>query len=84
MLCLSGKNILVTEIAFKRYKIVFRPSMNGENLVQEEYTEGEDMGTLECGHEFHSQCIKEWLKQKNLCPICKTTGLNTAKKRRIA
>ncbi|CAA0407124.1 putative E3 ubiquitin-protein ligase RHG1A [Arabidopsis thaliana] len=53
-------------------------------VCQEEYTEGEDMGTLECGHEFHSQCIKEWLKQKNLCPICKTTGLNTAKKRRIA
>ncbi|CAH8390750.1 unnamed protein product [Eruca vesicaria subsp. sativa] len=52
-------------------------------VCQEEYSEGEDMGTLECGHEFHSQCIKEWLKQKNLCPICKTTGLNTAKKRKI-
>ncbi|CAN7102774.1 probable E3 ubiquitin-protein ligase RHG1A [Brassica rapa] len=52
-------------------------------ICQEEYTEGDDMGTLECGHEFHSQCIKEWLKQKNLCPICKTTGLNTAKKRKI-
>ncbi|KAJ0262560.1 E3 ubiquitin-protein ligase RHG1A [Hirschfeldia incana] len=52
-------------------------------ICQEEYTEGEDMGTLECGHEFHSQCIKEWLKQKNLCPICKTTCLNTAKKRKI-
>ncbi|CAH2046719.1 unnamed protein product [Thlaspi arvense] len=52
-------------------------------ICQEEYTEGEDMGTLECGHEFHSQCIKEWLKQKNICPICKTTGLNTAKKRKI-
>ncbi|ESQ44776.1 hypothetical protein EUTSA_v10003162mg [Eutrema salsugineum] len=52
-------------------------------ICQEEYTEGEDTGTLECGHDFHSQCIKEWLKQKNLCPICKTTGLNTAKKRKI-
>ncbi|KAH0857911.1 hypothetical protein HID58_086172 [Brassica napus] len=52
-------------------------------ICQEEYSEGEDMGTLECGHDFHSQCIKEWLKQKNLCPICKTTGLNTAKRRKI-
>lgn len=52
-------------------------------ICQEEYSEGEDMGTLECGHEFHGQCIKEWLKQKNLCPICKTTGLNTAKKRKL-
>ncbi|KAJ0252541.1 hypothetical protein HA466_0117260 [Hirschfeldia incana] len=52
-------------------------------ICQEEYIEGEDMGTLECSHHFHSQCIKEWLKQKNLCPICKKTGLHTAKKRKI-
>ncbi|KAF8110956.1 hypothetical protein N665_0077s0019 [Sinapis alba] len=49
-------------------------------ICQEEYDEGEELGMLECGHGFHSQCIKEWLKQKNLCPICKTTGLNTAEK----
>ncbi|KAJ4881684.1 RING/U-box superfamily protein [Raphanus sativus] len=49
-------------------------------VCQEEYKEGEEMGVLECGHDFHSQCIKEWLKRKNLCPICKTTGLNTAEK----
>ncbi|CAN7065747.1 unnamed protein product [Brassica rapa subsp. trilocularis] len=49
-------------------------------ICQEEYNEGEELGMLECGHGFHSQCIKEWLKQKNLCPICKTTGLNTVEK----
>ncbi|CAG7896983.1 unnamed protein product [Brassica rapa] len=49
-------------------------------VCQEEYKEGEEMGVLECGHDFHSQCIKEWLKRKNLCPICKTTGLNTVEK----
>ncbi|ESQ30946.1 hypothetical protein EUTSA_v10011314mg [Eutrema salsugineum] len=51
-------------------------------ICQEEYKEGEEMGMLECGHDFHSQCIKEWLMRKNLCPICKTTGLNTAEKPR--
>ncbi|CAK9312555.1 unnamed protein product [Citrullus colocynthis] len=44
-------------------------------VCQEEYVEGEDIGTLECGHDFHTACIKQWLMQKNLCPICKTTGL---------
>ncbi|XP_039055654.1 probable E3 ubiquitin-protein ligase RHG1A [Hibiscus syriacus] len=44
-------------------------------VCQEEYNEGEDLGTLECGHDFHADCIKQWLMQKNLCPICKTTGL---------
>ncbi|OIS97047.1 putative e3 ubiquitin-protein ligase rhg1a [Nicotiana attenuata] len=45
-------------------------------ICQEEYNDGEDLGTLECGHDFHRDCIKQWLKHKNICPICKTTGLN--------
>ncbi|TYH83188.1 hypothetical protein ES332_D02G115500v1 [Gossypium tomentosum] len=44
-------------------------------VCQEEYNDGEDIGTLECGHGFHADCIKQWLMHKNLCPICKTTGL---------
>lgn len=44
---------------------------------QEEYVEGDDLGTLDCGHDFHTSCIKQWLMQKNLCPICKTTALTS-------
>ncbi|KAG8390925.1 hypothetical protein BUALT_Bualt01G0134300 [Buddleja alternifolia] len=47
------------------------------SICREEYNDGEDVGTLECGHDFHKECIKQWLLQKNLCPICKTTGLTT-------
>ena len=39
--------------------------------------DGEDIGTLDCGHEFHSDCIKQWLAHKNICPICKMTALVT-------
>ncbi|XP_055833404.1 probable E3 ubiquitin-protein ligase RHG1A isoform X2 [Solanum dulcamara] len=49
-------------------------------ICQEEYKDGEDLGKLECGHDFHTDCVKQWLMQKNLCPICKTTGLNTSGK----
>lgn len=49
-------------------------------ICQEEYKDGEDLGKLDCGHDFHTDCIKQWLLQKNLCPICKTTGLNTSGK----
>ncbi|XP_040997831.1 probable E3 ubiquitin-protein ligase RHG1A isoform X2 [Juglans microcarpa x Juglans regia] len=44
-------------------------------ICQEVYIEGDDLGTLECGHNFHADCIKQWLMQKNLCPVCKTTAL---------
>ncbi|XP_077215443.1 putative E3 ubiquitin-protein ligase HIP1 [Tasmannia lanceolata] len=46
-------------------------------ICQEEYVEGDGLGTLDCGHDFHAACIKQWLMQKNLCPICKTTALIT-------
>ncbi|XP_074586031.1 putative E3 ubiquitin-protein ligase HIP1 isoform X2 [Curcuma longa] len=46
-------------------------------ICREEYIEGEELGQLDCGHDFHSLCIKKWLVIKNLCPICKTTALST-------
>ncbi|KAJ7967472.1 E3 ubiquitin-protein ligase MBR2 [Quillaja saponaria] len=46
-------------------------------ICQEKYADGEDLGSLDCGHDFHTNCIKQWLMQKNLCPICKTTALVT-------
>ncbi|KAJ0011053.1 hypothetical protein Pint_33928 [Pistacia integerrima] len=46
-------------------------------ICQEEYADGDDLGMLDCGHDFHNNCIKQWLMQKNLCPICKTTALPT-------
>ncbi|KAK8966686.1 hypothetical protein KSP40_PGU019631 [Platanthera guangdongensis] len=45
------------------------------SICQEDYSEGEDIGTLDCRHDFHTACIKQWLMIKNLCPICKTTAL---------
>ncbi|KAJ7966597.1 E3 ubiquitin-protein ligase MBR2 [Quillaja saponaria] len=46
-------------------------------ICQEEYNDGEDIGSLDCGHDFHTICVKQWLTHKNICPICKTTGLAT-------
>uniref|UniRef100_A0A0E0D6B6 RING-type E3 ubiquitin transferase n=1 Tax=Oryza meridionalis TaxID=40149 RepID=A0A0E0D6B6_9ORYZ len=49
---------------------------NGACIIcQEEYEAKELVGTLGCGHKYHTMCIKEWLMVKNLCPICKTTAL---------
>ena len=31
----------------------------------------EGISTLNCGHQFHTECIIEWLKIKNSCPICR-------------
>lgn len=48
-------------------------------ICQEEYKNGDDLGGLKCGHDFHTSCIKQWLLQKNLCPVCKSAALATSK-----
>ncbi|XP_074367230.1 E3 ubiquitin-protein ligase MBR2-like isoform X2 [Apium graveolens] len=53
------------------------PSLEPCCICQEEYVVGESIGTLDCGHDFHSHCIKQWLRQKNTCPICKMTGIGS-------
>ena len=32
----------------------------------------EMIGDLSCGHSYHVDCLKEWLKRRNACPLCDT------------
>ncbi|XP_066370515.1 uncharacterized protein [Miscanthus floridulus] len=45
------------------------------SICQEEYVEGEEIGTMQCEHQYHVCCIHEWLRQKNWCPICKASAM---------
>lgn len=48
-------------------------------ICQDEYKNGDDLGSLKCGHDFHTNCIKQWLLQKNSCPVCKSAASATTK-----
>ncbi|KAK4377248.1 hypothetical protein RND71_003544 [Anisodus tanguticus] len=76
---LSEETISVNMKQRKHESLRGRSSSNLEPccICQEEYTAGDIMGTLDCGHEFHTNCIKQWLELKNTCPICKMTALET-------
>ncbi|KAG8077498.1 hypothetical protein GUJ93_ZPchr0007g3736 [Zizania palustris] len=49
-------------------------------ICQDEYQVKECIGTLDCGHRYHEDCIKQWLTVKNICPICKTTALSAGRR----
>lgn len=49
-------------------------------ICQTDYINQETIGTLDCGHEYHAECVKKWLVVKNTCPICKSTGLPIERK----
>lgn len=36
-----------------------------------EFSTGETAVALSCKHLYHEECIMEWLKAENTCPICK-------------
>ncbi|KAK4277464.1 hypothetical protein QN277_015462 [Acacia crassicarpa] len=63
----------------KKYSVETGSKLEAEPccVCQEEYNDGDEIGILDCGHDFHKDCVKQWLMHKNLCPICKTTGLSS-------
>ncbi|KDP33448.1 hypothetical protein JCGZ_07019 [Jatropha curcas] len=44
------------------------------SICQEDYTVGDEVGRLQCEHRYHVACIRQWLRQKNWCPICKASA----------
>ena len=47
-------------------------------ICQEEYEAEDEMGKLDCGHFYHIRCIKQWLSQKNSCPVCKSAAMSNS------
>lgn len=43
-------------------------------FFQVQFEENEMIGTLNCGHEYHAECIRKWLRLKNFCPVCKASA----------
>ena len=41
------------------------------SICMEDFTEGEELVFYPCKHCYHNHCLKEWLRLKNSCPLCK-------------
>ena len=40
-------------------------------ICMTQYEKGDKILTIPCCHLYHMECIKDWFKSKNTCPICK-------------
>ena len=52
------------------------------SICMMEIEDGERIGALECDHKFHVDCLKEWIKRRNVCPLCQTPDIATLKTNR--
>jgi hypothetical protein len=39
--------------------------------------DGDRVGAIPCDHIFHAECLKMWLKRRNVCPLCQTKDVAT-------
>ncbi|GMJ06414.1 hypothetical protein HRI_004310600 [Hibiscus trionum] len=37
----------------------------------DEFSDGDEVTSMPCGHVYHYNCIVEWLKSSHLCPLCR-------------
>lgn len=44
-------------------------------ICQAEFEHEQSIGTLGCGHEYHTGCINQWLLRKKDCPMCRAPVL---------
>ena len=40
-----------------------------------EIEDGDIVGDIPCGHNFHKDCLKVWLTKSNLCPFCRQANI---------
>ncbi|XP_014492535.1 probable E3 ubiquitin-protein ligase HIP1 [Vigna radiata var. radiata] len=45
-------------------------------ICQDEYKNKEEIGILPCQHKYHTNCIRKWLHEKNVCPVCRSEVLD--------
>ena len=75
----SPKNInqstgLSSSIRVGKYSIKSFSEMLSIYGMQEEYVDGDEVGTMPCEHMYHVSCVQQWLRMKNWCRICKTSA----------
>jgi len=55
-----------------------RPAVSAETsedctVCQCKFKLGEKISPLSCGHKFHHDCLQEWGKHKQECPLCRSS-----------
>ena len=66
----QNNNLLIDSICLINTSRL-NPDKKECTICLEKFNINDKIINLECLHMFHNNCIKNWLKMKDYCPICK-------------
>lgn len=71
-----NSRIPASDAAISRCSKVRFEELTNDNSVcpvcTEHFSETSDIIKLPCNHVFDRQCVVDWLRQKNSCPVCRS------------
>jgi len=61
-------------VSSQRYDTIYKCIEKDDDctICSEKFDKDSFVSLLSCNHHFHTNCIKEWGKYNNVCPICRT------------
>lgn len=62
---------IIPEIKIKKYKDIKEKYCDNCVICQNNFEEKDKVAFLNCKHIYHNDCITNWSKYKQECPICK-------------
>ncbi|TNV72468.1 hypothetical protein FGO68_gene1360 [Halteria grandinella] len=65
----KDEKLIVRNIKTEKY--VAKEEPEACTICQQEFKDSENVSNLSCNHLFHSQCVRKWLEQKSICPVCR-------------
>ncbi len=64
-------DLSVSRLLESEYNEILKKQERECVICLEEFNIGEKISFMGCTHFFHTQCLKDWLRRDNFCPICR-------------
>ncbi|KAM3286205.1 hypothetical protein P3S67_025004 [Capsicum chacoense] len=72
-----SREVILARMKCVKYELAERSTSDNDMccICFEDFSEVQKIGSIDCQHTFHFDCISQWLMQKNSCPLCRRTAL---------
>ena len=59
------------DITSQKYVNIINKDCKECSICYEDFNNESSVSLLNCGHYFHTKCIKKWGNRNNTCPVCR-------------